>query len=131
MLWTSDKGQSGEHVSFKFDRSRKVTRQVVVKEDDLLTPAEVKEQYPEVQKAMLKELKTWATLKCFSRRPKKHARNIIDVRWVHKRKWEKPKTDGKSSHGKGYWTIRSRLTIRGFKDSQKGDIARYAGTSTR
>ena len=31
----------------------------------------------------------------------------------------------------GCWTIRSRLTVRGFKDNQKGEIARYAGTSTR
>ena len=117
------------------DRSRKITRQVVVKEDDLLTPAEVKQQYPEVQKAMLKELTTWANLKCFSRKPKKDAKNIIDVRWVHKRKWEKPKSDGKTvktdGDSAGHWTIRSRLTVRGFKDQQKEDIARYAGTSTR
>ena len=61
------------------------------------------------------------------------------VRWVHKRKWEKPKSDGKADSGttgsndkdNGYWTIRSRLTVRGFKDQQKEDIARYAGTSTR
>ena len=76
------------------DRSRTVTRQVVVKDDDL---AEAKEKHHEVQKAMLKELRTWADLKCFSRKPKKFARKIIDVRWVHKRKWEKPKTDGKQA----------------------------------
>ena len=28
-------------------------------------------------------------------------------------------------------TIRARLTVRGFKDSEKGDIDRYAGTSAR
>ena len=124
----------------KMDRSRSVTRQVVVKEDDLLTPEQVRAQYPEFQKAMLKELRTWAELKCFSRKPRKLAKNIIDVRWVHKRKWEKPKTDGKpgvdhargeTGEPSGRWTIRSRLTVRGFKDAQKGDIARYAGTSTR
>ena len=35
------------------------------------------------------------------------------------------------SGSKGHWTIRSRLTVRGFKDNQKDEIARYAGTSTR
>ena len=28
-------------------------------------------------------------------------------------------------------TIRARLTVRGFKDSDKGDIDRYAGTSSK
>ena len=28
-------------------------------------------------------------------------------------------------------TIRARLTVRGFKDQQKADIDRYAGTSSR
>ena len=69
--------QEGGLVLAIMDRSRTVTRQVVVKEDDLLTPAEVKQQYPEVQKAMLKELKTWADLKCFSRKPKKEAKKSL------------------------------------------------------
>ena len=39
---------------------------------------------------------------------------------------------GESSGGQsGHWTIRSRLTIRGFQDKQKDDIARYAGTGMR
>ena len=57
---------------------------------------------------------------------------------VHKHKWEKPKSDGKANERatnadgqSGHWTIRSRLTVRGFKDNQKDDIARYAGTSAR
>ena len=120
-----------------------MTRKVVVKQDDLLTPAEVQQNYTEVQQAMLKELRTWADLKCFSRKPKKDAQNIIDCRWVHKRKWAKPTTNAAAcseavDRGKkiasgqdGHWTIRSRLTVRGFKDNQKDEIARYAGTSTR
>ena len=126
----SDTVLPGQCFVVKMDRSRTVTRQVVVKEDDLLTPEQVRNQYPEVQKAMLKELKTWAELKCFSRRPRKFAKNIIDVRLVHKRKWEKPKTDGKQEKKSasvgteggdhaGHWTIRSRLIVRGFKDAQK------------
>ena len=131
-------GRLDEMVLVSAKRDRTVTRQVVVKEDDLLSPSDVKDQFPEVQKAMLKEFNTWADLKCFSRRPRRDARNIIDVRWVHTRKWEKPKFHGEectggttSGEAQGHWASRSRLALGGFKDAQKDDIARYAGTSTR
>ena len=120
-------------------------RQVVVKrDDDLLTPEQLKEHWTEVQKAMLAELQTWNKLECFSRRPRKGAKNIIDVRWVFKFKWEVPTSDVTSGSGGGRLsaaaakaaatpkrTIRARLTVRGFKDRERGDIDRYAGTSTR
>ena len=93
---------------------------------------------------MLKELQTWAELKCFSRKPRDKASHIIDVRWVLKNKWEQPTvnaiTDGScttevAKRVKGVAqlikTIRARLTVRGFKDSDKGDVDRYAGTSAR
>ena len=85
---------------------------------------------------MLKELQTWEKLKCFSRRPREGARNIIDVRWVIKYKYETPTMDAKAggSHraeAKPERTIRARLTVRGFKDSDKADIDRYAGTSSK
>ena len=92
-------------------------------------------QLPEVKKAILKELQTWAKLKCFSRKSRSTARNIIDVRWVIKFKWEVPTSDasgGMSTEaGTPVRTIRARLTVRGFKDQQKADIDRYAGTSSR
>ena len=111
-------------------------RQAVVKrDDDLRTPEQLKENWKEVQAAMLKELKTWADLKCFSRRLRKNSRNIIDVRWVIKFKWETPTTDVKKGEGQSteakIRTIRARLTVRGFKDIDRGDIDRYAGTSSR
>ena len=66
-------------------------RQVVVKrDDDVLTPEQLKQHWPEVRQAMLKELQTWCKLKSFSRRPRRGARNVIDVRWVIKFKWEFP-----------------------------------------
>ena len=84
---------------------------------------------------MLKELQTWATLKCFSRKARKNARNIIDVRWVVKFKWEVPTSDASGSRPTEarppVQTIRARLTVRGFKDQQKADIDRYAGSSSR
>ena len=53
-----------------------------------------------------------------------------------KLKWEVPTTGVTAAGGGGHAeaaaptkTIRARLTVRGFKDQQKGDIDRYAGTS--
>ena len=93
---------------------------------------------------MLKELETWAKMGCFSRKPRAHARNIIDTRWALKYKWDQPTTSAsrssKTRSGEGHpseagpksvRTIRARLTVRGFKDCERGDIERYAGTSTR
>ena len=115
--------------------AKTVRQEVVQRDDDLLTSAQLKEHWPEVRKAMLKELQTWATLKCFSRKLRKTARNIIDVRWVIKFKWEVPTSDASGSRQTEarapVRTIRARLTVKGFKDQQKADIDRYAGTSSR
>ena len=106
----------------------KVTQQsaraeVVKRDDDVLTPQEVKDNWKEVSEAMLKELQTWAKLTCFSREPRSQARNIIDTRGALKFKWEQPTTSAASS---GYSkaqtakkTIRARLTVRGFKTVEK------------
>ena len=73
--------KSGEIVLLQIGRN--TVRQVVVqRDDDILAPAQLKEHWPEVKKAMLNELQTWAKLKCCSRRPRSSARNVIDVRWV-------------------------------------------------
>ena len=68
----------------------KVRAKVVQRDDDLLTPEEVKQHWNEVVKAMAKELQTWAKLEGFSRKPRHQARNIIDTRWVLKWKWDQP-----------------------------------------
>ena len=69
------------------------------RDDDLLTPEETRQRWPEVEAAMLKELLTWAKLQCFSRKSRQLARNIIDARWVLKNKWEQPTVDVQSSGG--------------------------------
>ena len=69
--------------------------EVVKRDDDILTPQEVKQHWAEVCKAMLKELQTWAKLGCFSRKDRKKASNIIATRWVNKWKWELPTTTPK------------------------------------
>ena len=84
---------------------------------------------------MLKELQTWAQLKCFSRKPRSSARDVIDVRWVIKFKWDAPTSDASGSRPTEartpIRTIGARLTVRGFKDQQKADIDWHAGTSSR
>ena len=117
--------QVQQHEMVLLSMGTEAVRQTVVKrDDDVLTPDEIKKEWPRVQEAMLKELKTWAKLKCFSRKSRREARNIIDVRWVLKYKWEKENVEWVKN-------IRARLTVRGFKDAQRADIDRYAGTSSR
>ena len=97
---------------------------VIQRDTDLLTPEEVRQHHDEVMAAMLKELQTWAKYKCFSRRPRAGAKNIIDCRWVLK--WKHEVVDGKQRR-----VIRARLTVRGFKDRQAADLDSYAGTAQR
>ena len=111
-------------------------RAVVQRDDDVLSPQQVNAHWKEIEDAMLKELQTWAKLQCFSRKPKMEARNVIDTRWVYKFKYEEQTVDAtksgfQNSSATAKKTIRARLTVRGFKDADKWDIDRYAGTSTR
>jgi hypothetical protein len=83
---------------------------------------------------MLKELLIWGTLKCSSCRACSCSRNIIDTRWVIKFKWEQPTVDataGGRQQSQAKRVIRARLTVRGFKDSDRRDIDRYAVASSR
>ena len=130
-----------------FKTTEEGTRRVVTqRDDDLLTSVELQQHKPEVEAAMLKELQTWAKLKCFSRKQRSQARNIIDTKWVVKWKFELPTVDvDQASRGSGSVeargkannppkstrTIRARLTVRGFKDSDRNTIDRCAGTSAR
>ena len=63
-------------------------RAVVQRDDDTLTPEELKLHAKEVAASMLTELKTWARLNCFSRRNRAVAKNMFDCRWVTKWKHE-------------------------------------------
>ena len=65
-------------------------KQIVSTDSDLLTPAEIKEHRNDVLEAQRLELATWHKHDCFARRPRKHARNVIDCRWVLKWKGGQP-----------------------------------------
>ena len=105
LVTVPDAPDVGEDEMLVFQTSAKsATRRVVVqRDDDLLTPEQVNEHWDEVQKSRLKELGIWNDHKCFSRKLRRDARNIIDTRWVIKFKWIHQKD------GKWVRTIRARL----------------------
>ena len=100
---------------------------VIDRDTDLLTPAEYQENAEAVRAAVLEELTIWVQHGCFSRRPRKGATNIIDVRWVGK--WKK--IPHKTEPGKTVRVIRMRLTLRGFKDREAEGLITYSGTASR
>ena len=66
---------------------------VIERDTDNLTSAEIEKHSREVEAAIYEELKIWIEHKYFERRPRKGARNILDVRWVYKWKWVKSTID--------------------------------------
>ena len=96
----------------------------IERDTDLLTKSELDEHWRDVLEAMLAELEQWQQFGGFSRKWRKQARNIIDVRWVFK--WKKIKLNGKVVR-----IIRARLTVRGFKDHGGDDQGTFAGTVSR
>lgn len=72
-----------------------VKRAVVVREDDLLTPEEMQQHGSLVQAGIREELLSWVKHECFTRKPRRLARNILDVRWVAKWKFVKAESADK------------------------------------
>ncbi|MFM7989941.1 MAG: hypothetical protein ACKPKO_62570, partial [Candidatus Fonsibacter sp.] len=110
--------------------------QAFVKRDDaLLTQEEVQKHWSAVLVAIKQELETWVKYGCISRKSRKLARNIIDVKWVIKWKVEQTARSVQESQQSGpavtQRVIRARLTIRGFKDVDARMLDNYAGTSQR
>ena len=64
------------------------------RDDDIPTPEQVNEHWDEVQKVRLNEIATWNGFKCFSRKLRRDAHNIIGTRWVTKLKWVQKDGDG-------------------------------------
>ncbi len=65
-------------------------------------------------------------------KPRSQARNVIDVRWVLKWKYDlevKEATCTEDTRGKS--VIHARLCLRGFKDLEAKNQESYAGTAAR
>ena len=80
--------QEGEVVVLRIYHATNAKKAVVKRDDDILTKEEILQHREEIEAAMLAELNTWAKFKCFSRKLRKNARNIIDSRWVLKWKYD-------------------------------------------
>ena len=130
--------QPGDELVFATNQKLGFKKAVIGRETDNLTPEEIRYFAAEVASAILTELKTWRKYDCFSRRLRKGAENVIDVRWVLKWKWIRMEKE--ADYGSGCFrrkdnlirVIRARLTVRGFKDQGKYEgVSNYAGTTSR
>ena len=97
-----------------------VKREVVEREQNIISREEALKHDKECNQAMLDELKRWLNLGAFERVSEKHAGNVIDARWVLK--WKVVN---------GERIIQARLVVRGFKDLQAAQLSTFAGTTTR
>ena len=118
---------AGEHVIATFSSSSSSRSSswsyAIVKEFDELTKDELRTYSKEVDQAKTKELSGWHKLEALKCIPRAHGTNIVDSRWVLR--W---KPDPTSPNGK---TIKARLVVRGFKDSQGDSVDTFASTATR
>ena len=117
--------EEGETILLRVYLNSPVKKTVIERDTDDLTREELVLHRDMVITAIATELKTWHHYKCFSRRKRAGARNVIDCRWVIKWKFVQ-QPDGQMKR-----TIRARLTVRGFKDRDANNLSTYAGTSTR
>ena len=79
--------------------------------------------------AVYDELKTWISHDCFRRHPRRNAVNILDVKWVLRLKWIQVR--GNNCEIEKARIIRARLTQRGFKDLDKGNLQTFLGTASQ
>ena len=114
----------GEIATVRVYISDKVKRTVVVKEDDLLTKAEIQKHEGEVAAATKKEILTWLENDCFEMCLLKDAKNIMTSRYVAKWKWV-------MENGTWIRIIRMRRVLRGFMDTEAFSLDTYSGTAKR
>ena len=104
---------------FSGPKVKEVSKQMVKRDDALVTKEELQMHEKGIQAAFQKELETWVKHKCISRRPRAGVKNIIDVRWVYKWKFDAETRGVESSDTAASIQrriIRARLCLRGFKD---------------
>lgn len=94
--------------------------QVIEKEYDELTAAEVKQNRALVEEAIRKELSSFSEHKCFKPVPKGSIPNVLTNRWLFR--WKV--IDGKKS-------VKARLVVHGFKDTAAASLSTFANTTSR
>eukprot|EP00438_Fugacium_kawagutii_P035880 Skav204682 [mRNA] locus=scaffold1284:96116:106049:- [translate_table: standard] len=99
--------------------------EVIKRASDLLTKEEMIKHKPQVEAAILEELKIWNNYDCFKMVPRKGAVNIIDSRFVAKWKVTDPSKPYESR------IIRMRMALRGFKEWCADALDTYAGTGSK
>jgi len=121
----------GSVLVFKVDKHK--TEAVIDRESRALSKEELVQYAAEVDAAKFVELKKWHDLQTFRRFARKDATNVLDGRWVinWKEQYVAPKVEGGKPTFK--WSIKARLTARGFKDVQafNDNIATYSGTANK
>ena len=126
---------SGEHLCARTYTATGATQTVIQRDDALLTPDEVTRNWPEFPSAIKQELETWVKYGCISRKKRSCSRNIIDLKWVIKLKFEQAARSVHESQQTGpantKRAIRARLTVRGFKYVDARRLDNYDGTSQR
>ena len=85
-----------------------------------LTAAEVKANWPAVEKSVRKEVASFQTCDTFRREKKGVTSNCMSSRWLFR--WKT--VDGVK-------VVKARLTVRGFEDHEADELSTFAGTSSR
>jgi hypothetical protein len=109
-----------EVLVFQVNPKSGAQRVIVERELNVLTSEESRKHRQLIKTAMRKELKGWHDLNTMRPQRRNVATNLVDGKWVNK--WKI--VDGVK-------TVKSRLTLRGFKDIQGAMLQTFAGTATR
>jgi Reverse transcriptase (RNA-dependent DNA polymerase)/Integrase core domain len=97
------------------------TKAVIERDVDELTAAELKANWPLVEAAVRKEIRSFFDLKTFIRAAKSAVPNLLTSKWVFR--WKRDASGQKQ--------VKARLTVRGFQDMASDTLETYAGTSSR
>eukprot|EP00959_Pyramimonas_sp_CCMP1952_P135315 2831422-Pyramimonas_sp.AAC.1 len=97
---------------------------MVVKEDDLLTKADIAAHPKEVREALHTELKIWLDNRCFEMYDLAKASITMTSRYVYKWTFVEAGTENVK-------TIRLRLLFSGFMDMEAFDVETFSGTARR
>ena len=107
----------GEHLRARTYASTGTSPTVVQRDDALLIAEEVQNNRPALMAAIKQGLETWVKCGCISRKKRKLARSITDVKWVLKWKFEWDAISVHESQRSGpaatRRVIRAQLSIRG------------------